>query len=710
MSQQKWYYLNPSLQKVGPITSKVFKVLADNGSIQPDTTLITEDGSKVIPAGTVKGLFPEKASSTVPREEPIDLALTPMPTSQPSPATPQPPPPPPVLPVNQPMAAPAHQASPFDQMPDPFAQFPLTSMPATPMPQGGYQAGGYSAQPYPAASSSSNNLLIVLAGGLGIFLVMILFFFLMTKSPDKPAGQDVAENPPVAASDADAVKKPVKKAPVQDDWEYDDDLDDRPARPAKSAKAAEASDPDPWAVVDEKPDRVPEERKAPRRGGPLSTEDLIAEYEGSIALISGKSSSGSGFVVMPGVIATNSHVVNSEEIDDLEVIFPSQTDRKKGPFKAKLLYEDSDRDLAFLAIPSKEHVVLEVKKNYKFRRGQDVVAIGSPGRGDGKVLENAVSKGILSTQTEVDDQEYYQLSIAVNSGNSGGPVLDSEGSVLGVVTLKATKTEAMAYCIPPDHVLKAMETVRKADAEQVRKHREQHDMMVHVHRGFEKFALVLELSGPPAEQLARDGIEDFDKAIRKNPDCAEAYIGRAILKGALNNLQGMADDLGHAIRLTTDSEKKAKLTELQAEVRQELNNRRSIASQPTGVPRFIMMHQNGGFGGIRPPMVPRPRLPGMPGGSAPRELSPEESLLLGAAREARYQQIAQKDRWTFNGRPLYGTLVGYEDGVAIFQGKDAKETDVPIKRYANRFAPQDLEDIKFYALYHGIPLGNLRPR
>lgn len=730
MSQQKWYYLNASMQKVGPITSKALKSLAESGAIRPDTTLITEDGTKVVSAGKVKGLFPEGNAQSAPA---------------PAASVASQPPAPPVLPVASPSVVPMPEPMSFDfPASDPFANLPTSSTPdgpdwnslgtavsTAPAPQpaqtgrpGGYPGVAY-ATPDPS-DEGKRTLLIALVAAVAIFLCMALALFLASKSNERASDREGAGPPPAVLPDeqpfdqnpagADPGRNRNRKPVLEDDdWDVDDGQDDEPAaapnepgrKPNRKPNVEDdEEDADIWDPVDE----PRADRRPPRRGELRSTEDLIAEFEGSVALISGDHSSGSGFVVMPGVIATNSHVINSEEITDLEVHFPSQNGVLKGPFKPRLLYEDSDRDLAFLSIPSRAHVVLNIKKDYRFRRGQEVIAIGSPGRGDGKLLENAVSKGLLSTQTEVDDQPYYQLSIAVNSGNSGGPVLDYEGDVLGVVTLKATKTEAMAYCIPPNDVLKAMAVVRKADKTQIAEHREKHEMMLYVHRGLEKLALVMELSGAAAVPLIREGIEDFDRAILKNPDCVEAFLGRAMLKGAQNDFQGMSDDLDRAIRASKDEEQKKKLRELQAEIKKEIQYRQQVA----GIPRPFGPR---GFGGIRPhlpPPPPRfsvvPDMPNRPGRVVPGEIAPDDSLLMGAARESRYRSIVQKDQWLFNGRPLYATLIGYEDGVAIFRGKDTGEDDPPIRRYANRFSQRDIEDIKFYATYNGIPLGDLRKR
>jgi len=191
-------------------------------------------------------------------------------------------------------------------------------------------------------------------------------------------------------------------------------------------------------------------------GRTLSTADIVAESEPSIALVKGSDSFGTGFLVQPGVLATNAHVIDDEFISDLEIRFPSAAEGKKGSYPARLLYEDRKRDIALLAVKT-DLPPLRVAESYGFRKGEDITVIGNPGLGGEIVLENAVSRGVMSTRTTLDGQDFYQLGIAINPGNSGGPVFDSTGQVIGVATLKSTKQEALAFCIPLDDLKAAIE-------------------------------------------------------------------------------------------------------------------------------------------------------------------------------------------------------------------------------------------------------------
>jgi len=214
-------------------------------------------------------------------------------------------------------------------------------------------------------------------------------------------------------------------------------------------------------------------------GKTLTTAEIVAESESSVALIKGKESSGTGFLVGPGLLATNSHVIDDEFMADLEVRFVSADESHKTPLKAELLYEDPERDLAFLAVNS-DLKPLRVAKTYAFRKGEDITVIGNPGMGEGKVLENAISRGVMSTKTQIDNKNYYQLGIAINPGNSGGPVFDSSGRVIGVATLKSSKQEAMGFSIPIEDFQGALIKLTKQSTAELDGCRSRHRLRVAV--------------------------------------------------------------------------------------------------------------------------------------------------------------------------------------------------------------------------------------
>ncbi len=321
------------------------------------------------------------------------------------------------------------------------------------------------------------------------------------------------------------------------------------------------------------------------RQGDRDTEDIVAEVEGAVAQIRGKKSIGSGFSVLPGIVVTNVHVIASEELDDIKVLFPSATGAKKGPFPVRLLYEDVERDLAFLEIPAKNHVPLQVVQDYPFRRDQRVIAIGSLGLDEHPVLENAVSEGVLSTQTEVENQAYYQLSISINPGDSGGPVLTSEGDVLGVMTLKGTHIEGVAFCIPHEALNQAIENVRQNDPAVMEQARNTHEFRMPLHRALERVPLLFQNGIHPEElqQRALESLEEFDAVAQRMPREADVFWGRGQARLALNDIQKALEDFETATQLAPERED---LAELCDKLHQELREQNAMTDKREAKPAF----------------------------------------------------------------------------------------------------------------------------
>lgn len=175
----------------------------------------------------------------------------------------------------------------------------------------------------------------------------------------------------------------------------------------------------------------------------LTTEQVVAKAEASVCRVHGEFSAGTGFVVFPGIVATNAHVVRGQPEASLRVMFPGAGEGKT----TTIVGYDEARDLAFLKVADTPPPLV-IAPPGPFRRGQEVVIIGNPGA-LGVTLENAISRGVLSTQVTIGGMEFEQLGASINPGNSGGPVLDMNGQVLGVATLKA-KQEGVGFCVPRD--------------------------------------------------------------------------------------------------------------------------------------------------------------------------------------------------------------------------------------------------------------------
>lgn len=140
---------------------------------------------------------------------------------------------------------------------------------------------------------------------------------------------------------------------------------------------------------------------------------------------------GSGFLIGgDGKILTNSHVVANEH--QLEVTLSDQS-----KYKARLLSRDESNDLALLQIePRKKLPWLRLGDSEGLQVGQKVLAIGNPFGLDGTLTTGVVSALARDIRGENDQklEGLIQTDAAINMGNSGGPLLDSAGDVIGINT------------------------------------------------------------------------------------------------------------------------------------------------------------------------------------------------------------------------------------------------------------------------------------
>lgn len=193
-------------------------------------------------------------------------------------------------------------------------------------------------------------------------------------------------------------------------------------------------------------------------------DDPIRAVLGSVAVVVMPGEGhGSGFVAAPGLLVTNHHVIEDAVIRDLEITFPDNVGLGGKRHHVELVHLSPQDDLAFLAIDA-DVSPLEIKAEFSHVNGQRVVAVGSPGSGGGPTLENLTTDGRLGPEVTFEDEgTRWALSMAVNGGNSGGPLLDAQtGAVLGVIAAKFTRTEAQSLAIPHGALVRELAQARQA--------------------------------------------------------------------------------------------------------------------------------------------------------------------------------------------------------------------------------------------------------
>ena len=166
---------------------------------------------------------------------------------------------------------------------------------------------------------------------------------------------------------------------------------------------------------------------------------------------------GSGFIVsQDGYVLTNAHVVAG----DGEVTVRLADAKRE--FKAKVMGADERTDIALLKIEATGLPTVKLGKSEKLQPGEWVVAIGSPFG-----FENTITAGIVSATGRSLPAETYvpfiQTDVAVNPGNSGGPLMNLAGEVVGVNSMIYSQTGGymgVSFAIPIEVALDVMKQLR----------------------------------------------------------------------------------------------------------------------------------------------------------------------------------------------------------------------------------------------------------
>lgn len=121
---------------------------------------------------------------------------------------------------------------------------------------------------------------------------------------------------------------------------------------------------------------------------------------------------------------------------------------------AEIVSQDDDFDIAILKIPGSGYQPLKLNDSPN-ELGDDVMTIGTP---TNIKLGQSLSKGIISGQREKDDKTFTQLNMSVSPGNSGGPVINQYGEVIGVISSKVIGegVEGIAFAVPIIKILSVL--------------------------------------------------------------------------------------------------------------------------------------------------------------------------------------------------------------------------------------------------------------
>ena len=203
---------------------------------------------------------------------------------------------------------------------------------------------------------------------------------------------------------------------------------------------------------------TPEVSRAPAASSPTLTpalEDMVDRAMPAIVLVESTSGRGSAFFVQHDTLITNVHVVQNDGYVTLRRMNGSS-------LNARVHSRAPAFDIAILKVstPSPSQPFLAMGSAQSLKPGQEVVVIGSALG----TLQNSVSRGIVSGLRHSSGVTLVQSDAAANPGNSGGPMLDRNGHVVGVLTAGYRGQQGLNFAVSIDHARDILEGRQSSSA------------------------------------------------------------------------------------------------------------------------------------------------------------------------------------------------------------------------------------------------------
>ena len=184
-------------------------------------------------------------------------------------------------------------------------------------------------------------------------------------------------------------------------------------------------------------------------GGVSIAEEVFENAWRSVVIVTTDDGQGSGVIIRPNVVATNCHVVD----DGGEIIVYKSDNRRADtdtPFAATIRRADEEHDFCLLDVAGLWGVSATVRHYDTLKVGEAVYGLGAP-----QGLDLSLSDGLVSQLREVRGTRFIQTNAAISPGSSGGGLFDSEGNLVGIMTLKIAdeSVEGIGFAIAADLVL-----------------------------------------------------------------------------------------------------------------------------------------------------------------------------------------------------------------------------------------------------------------
>lgn len=273
----------------------------------------------------------------------------------------------------------------------------------------------------------------------------------------------------------------------------------------------------------------------------LTSEQIFQNYKDVIVTVKAYGFDGkmeglaSGIILTDkGIIVTNFRFFSGN--DKLEVI--TVKDTIKDP---EIIGADIERDLLIIKLPSNDFPNVPIANSDEVKTGQKICAMGNP-LGLDKTLSEGLISGIRERVNEID-RKFLQITASISLGSSGGPVIDKNGAVIGIVSTETIKGQNLNFAIPVNEVFKVPQMSfrdrKKIDALnfflqalkslEEGKNQESIDFISKYiyefpndHRGYNYRGLAY-----TGRKMYKDALRDFNKSLSIDSKFIPAYSNRA---------------------------------------------------------------------------------------------------------------------------------------------------------------------------------------
>jgi len=282
-----------------------------------------------------------------------------------------------------------------------------------------------------SSSRTSHSALVILAVvvvGAGVY------WWTRDSSPTTPAAAPASS---VATLPATALASAKAAAAAASSRSLETDAESQP-RPATDAPTAPVAPP------------PAEPAPAPATTSPSSSslEDLVATIGPAVVLIETPTGRGTGFFVRPDTLITNAHVTGRETSVRIR-----RATGETASARVERVAEDIDLAVLKMDTPAANQSTLTLGSAARARSGEEVVAVGSALG----VLQNTVTRGIVSAVRQVGSVTLVQTDAAINPGNSGGPLVNRSGEVVGINSMTMRSAQGISFAIAADHAQQLLE-------------------------------------------------------------------------------------------------------------------------------------------------------------------------------------------------------------------------------------------------------------